>query len=185
METEHRKKLLTLARQTLENELIGTNHDLSEFDIEAFQKPGGMFVTLTKNGELRGCIGRIESGLPAYENTIDLSKAAAFEDHRFSPVSAKELGTITIEISLLTVPEELSGDSTVDKIGRVRPGKDGVVLSAGGRRATFLPQVWESLPIKEDFLNELCRKAGLPKNYWQQNDMTVSTYQAEKFSEEN
>jgi len=183
MEPEFQRQLTTLARQVLENRLHRDGHELQQYDTEAFSRKGGVFVTLTKQGELRGCIGRIESDDTLFRNVTELAPAAAFDDHRFSPLSAAELAEIEIEISLLSPPRRLEGASTVEKVRQIRPRKDGVVLSAKGKRATFLPQVWESLPVREDFISDLCRKAGLPRNYWKENDMEVAVYQVEKIKE--
>ncbi len=184
MDIKNQKKLLALARKVLENEFFKGRNDLDIYDIELFQQQNGVFVTLLKKGNLRGCIGRIESELSLYQNVIDLSKAAAFDDHRFDKLSSKELKDIVIEISLLTIPKEVEGISSFDKIMKIRPKKDGVVLTANGKRATFLPQVWDSIPIREDFISDLCRKAGLSKHFWKENLINLSTYQVEYFKED-
>lgn len=183
IDAQNQKKLLELARKTLENELLGRANDLEIYNIEPLRQPNGVFVTLLKKGNLRGCIGRIESELSLYQNVIELTQASAFNDHRFSPLKASELDDIVIEISVLSIPESVEGDSTVEKVMKIRPKKDGVVLSAAGRRATFLPQVWESIPIREDFISDLCRKAGLSRDYWKYNPVALSTYQVEHFQE--
>ena len=184
MESHVKKKLLTLARKVLENELYDSHNSLEAYNIDALQQKNGVFVTLLKNDTLRGCIGRIESDLSLYQNVIDLSKAAAFKDHRFEKVAAKELEKITIEISILSIPKAVEGISSYEKIMKLRPKKDGVVLSAEGKRATFLPQVWDSLAIREDFISDLCRKAGLSRNYWKNNLVDISTYQVDFFKED-
>lgn len=184
MDKKNKKELLALARKVLENELLNSRNDLEIYETEPFQQQNGVFVTLLIKGNLRGCIGRIESHLPLYQNVIDLSKAAAFEDHRFNRLTSKELNEIVIEISLLTVPKEVGGISSFDKMMKIRPKKDGVVLSAKGKHATFLPQVWDSIPIREDFISNLCQKAGLSKDYWKNNLINLSTYQVEHFQED-
>lgn len=184
MDKKRQKDLLNLSRKVLENELLDRRNDLEIYDIDPFQHPNGLFVTLKKKGKLRGCIGRIESELSLFQNVIDLSKAAAFEDQRFNKVTRKELDQIVIEISILTIPEEVEGISSYDKIRKIRPKTDGVVLSAGGRHATYLPQVWDSIPIREDFISDLCQKAGLQKDYWKNNMINISTYQVEHFDED-
>ncbi len=184
MESHVKKKLLTLARTVLENELYDIHNNLEAFNIDALQQENGVFVTLLKNDTLRGCIGRIESDLSLYQNVIDLSKAAAFNDHRFEKVTAKELEKITIEISILSIPKAVKGISSFEKIMKLKPKKDGVVLSAEGKKATFLPQVWDSLAIREDFISDLCRKAGLSRDYWKNNLVEISTYQVDFFKED-
>lgn len=179
-----KEKMLDLSRKVLENEIRHTDHDLSDYNIPPFEEKRGLFVSLHKKGKLRGCIGRLEAEKSIYQNVIDLSKAAAFEDHRFQNLTARELDQVKIEISLLSKPEEVGGKTTIEKIEKIRPNKDGVILSDGRRNATFLPQVWETVPLKEDFISELCRKAGLPGDYWQENPLNLSTYQVEHFEEE-
>lgn len=183
MEDQLRRKLLSLARKTLENEFNHSKHQLDKNNIPELQDVRGLFVTLMLKGNLRGCIGRIEAHHSLYQNTIDLSKSAAFEDHRFEPLTAKELSKVIIEISILSEPREIEGLTSYEKILKIKPKKDGVILSAEGKNATFLPQVWDSIPIREDFISDLCRKANLPRNYWQSNDMKISVYQVEHFHE--
>jgi AmmeMemoRadiSam system protein A len=179
-----KNKMLVLARRVLENEIYHSNYDLSEFDIPEFEEKRGLFVTLHIKSKLRGCIGRLEAKYSIYRNIIDLSKAAAFDDHRFKNLTAKELPKVRIEISLLSKPLAVAGDSTVEKVMKIKPKKDGVIISTGSRNATFLPQVWDSLPIKEDFISDLCQKAGLAPDFWQLHDLEISTYQVEHFEEE-
>jgi len=183
MDKDHQKELLSLARKILENELLGSTHDIERHNKEAFQRVQGVFVTLKIKNNLRGCIGRIEAQQPVFDNIIELSKASAFEDHRFSPLTQKELKKTTIEISILSEPVEIEGQDSYEKIRKIKPKTDGVIISAEGKRATFLPQVWEALPIREEFVSDLCRKAGLPKNYWENNLIDISTYQVEHFEE--
>ncbi len=184
MELDQKNKLLILARQVLENELKGTYHNLESFDIPEFIEKRGLFVSLHLKENLRGCIGRIEPRNSIYDNIIDLSKAAAFDDHRFKNLTLKELEKVKIEISILTVPKELEGLTSYEKMMKIKPKKDGVILSANHKSATFLPQVWESLPIREDFISSLCRKAGLSGDYWENNDIDLSVYQVEYFEEQ-
>jgi AmmeMemoRadiSam system protein A len=142
-----------------------------------------MFVTLHLKGELKGCIGHIEAIDSIYENVIYLVQAAAFEDLRFTPLTKEELEDVNIEISILTVPNKLQGDSNEELIEQIRPGIDGVILLTGYHHATFLPQVWEQLPDRESFLSHLCLKAGLNRTYWQEAPLEFSTYQVECFQE--
>jgi AmmeMemoRadiSam system protein B/AmmeMemoRadiSam system protein A len=143
----------------------------------------GCFVTLTERGDLRGCIGHIFPQEPLYEAVIDNSWAAALEDPRFRPVAPYELGDIEIEVSVLTVPKPLPFDSPDDLLRKLRPHRDGVVLKIGPAMATFLPQVWEQLPDKEEFLAHLSRKAGCPANAWRGPGVSVLTYEVQAFHE--
>ncbi len=184
MDSELKNRLLALSRKVLENELYHSNHDLSEYDIPEFEEDRGLFVTLHIKGKLRGCIGRLEARNSIFRNVIELSKAAAFEDHRFNNLTSRELPKVLIEISLLSKPEPVEGETSVEKVMKIKPKKDGVIISSGSRNATFLPQVWDSLPIREDFISDLCKKAGLSPDYWQHNDLEISTYRVEHFEEE-
>ena len=141
--------------------------------------PGASFVTLTSGrapgGALRGCIGSLEARRPLREDVEANAVAAALHDPRFAPLTARELDDTVVEVSVLSVPAALPAADEAELLARLRPGVDGVVLSACGRRATFLPQVWEQLPDPADFLARLRRKAGLPADYWGR-DVVVETY---------
>ncbi len=114
---------------------------------------------------------------------VSRARAAALEDPRFPPVTSDELKDIEIEISVLTIPRRLDFKSPEDLLQKLRPGIDGVVLRMGMRQATFLPQVWEQLPDKEEFLNHLSQKAGLAQSAWRGDGVFVLTYQVEAFKE--
>lgn len=141
--------------------------------------PGASFVTLTSGrapgGALRGCIGSLEARRPLREDVEANAVAAALHDPRFAPLTARELDDTVVEVSVLSAPSALPVADEAELLARLRPGVDGVVLSASGRRATFLPQVWEQLPDPADFLARLRRKAGLPADYWGR-DVVVETY---------
>jgi hypothetical protein len=148
----------------------------------ALQRPGATFVTLTCAGELRGCIGSLRAirdlGLDVHENAI----AAAFRDPRFPPLTLQEFEATLVEVSLLSPPQSMSFDTEIELHARLRPGIDGVSLELGDRRATFLPQVWESLPEPRDFLLALKHKAGLPADFWSPR-LNVGLYQVTKWKE--
>ena len=141
--------------------------------------PGASFVTLTSGrapgGALRGCIGSLEARRPLRADVEANAVAAALHDPRFAPLTARELDDTVVEVSVLSAPAALPAADEAELLARLRPGVDGVVLSACGRRATFLPQVWEQLPDPADFLARLRRKAGLPADYWGR-DVIVETY---------
>jgi len=143
----------------------------------------GCFVTLTIHGELRGCIGHIFPKEPLYEAVIDNAWAAALEDPRFPPVAPYELPHIEVEVSVLTVPRPLPFSSPEDLLAKLRPHRDGVVLKIGSAMATFLPQVWEQLPDKEQFLAHLSRKAGCAADAWRGKDVSVMIYEVQAFHE--
>jgi AmmeMemoRadiSam system protein B/AmmeMemoRadiSam system protein A len=125
-------------------------------------QPGATFVTLTMGGTLRGCIGSLQAHRPLGVDVAANAENAAFRDPRFAPLAAHEWPRIEAEVSLLTVPEVVPFSDEVDLLVKLRPGVDGVILEQGARRGTFLPQVWESLPDRRRFIEELKRKAGLP-----------------------
>lgn len=157
--------------------------DLSDPPPLWLKEKRGVFVTLQKNGALRGCIGTLEPEKTLLENVQENACHAAFEDTRFSPVTLEELEDIQIEVSLLSVPEKLDYSDAQDLLARVVPFQDGVIVQKGYHRATFLPQVWEQLPDPESFLTQLCLKARLDAHAWQAGDLTVFTYQVQSFTE--
>ena len=110
---------------------------------------------------------------------------AAFQDPRFLPVSINDLAHITIEISILTQPRQVSFQNADELVSILKPGVHGVILSQGYMRATFLPQVWEQLPKTEDFLAHLCLKAGMGKMCWKDPKITVEVYEVAYFSEKD
>ena len=183
--------LLTLARATIAN-AVGAKSSIALPDpLPRLTTPGAAFVTLhTRRDDLRGeprlrgCIGSLEARRPLVEDVRENAIAAALHDPRFSPVKAAELDNLVVEVSVLTAPQPLDFDGPDDLLRKLRPNIDGVLIERGWNRATFLPQVWEQLPSPEDFLGNLCYKAGLPPNAWRWPDLKVSIYQVEKFEEE-
>ena len=145
-------------------------------------EPGATFVTLTEGGRLRGCIGSLEAWRPVGQDVLDNARAAAFRDPRFRPVEASELPRLRVEVSLLSASEPVVFADEADALACLRPGVDGLVLTAAGRRGTFLPQVWEELPDPRDFLAHLKRKAGLPASYWGP-DVRLDRYTVTKWRE--
>jgi AmmeMemoRadiSam system protein A len=140
-------------------------------------------VTLTEDGVLRGCIGHILPQEALYQAVEDNARNAATRDPRFRPVRPEELSKIKIEISVLTEPQSLSFTSPVDLLQKLEPGEDGVVLRIGPCLATYLPQVWEQLPDKVEFLNHLAQKAGCGPDDWRGSNVNVSIYHVEAFEE--
>jgi AmmeMemoRadiSam system protein A len=145
-------------------------------------EPGAVFVTLTQDGELRGCIGSLEPRRPLREDVERNAVAAALQDPRFEPLDASELPRTRFEISVLTRPVPLPVSGEDDAKRKLRPLVDGVVLAAGPWRSTFLPQVWEELPDPAEFMAHLKMKAGLPARGWPPG-ATLHTYQVNKFTE--
>ncbi len=148
---------------------------------EWLRASGASFVTLRLDEDLRGCIGSIDARRPLGEDVARNAHAAAYRDPRFPPVSAGERPRLAIEVSVLSPREPLVVASEAEALARLRPGVDGVAREYGGAAATFLPQVWESLPGPEEFLEQLRRKAGLPARFWHE-DLRLSRYTVEKFA---
>jgi AmmeMemoRadiSam system protein A len=181
-----RQYLLRLARETIAHRLRGEGPpqvDLSALD-ESLTRDGASFVTLTKHGALRGCIGSLEPRRPLVLDVRENAVAAALQDPRFPPVSLEELDDLRVEVSVLSVPQLLSYEGPDDLVAKLRPGVDGVVIERGWNRATFLPQVWEKLPDPHQFLQHLCLKAYLSADFYHHPGLDVYTYQVEKFEEE-
>jgi len=149
----------------------------------ALLRQGTCFVTLTESGELRGCIGGLHALDPLYEDARQHAMQAATRDYRFPPVTPDEAPKLDIEISVLTEPQPLNYDAPEDLLRLLRPEVDGVIISQGYRRATFLPQVWERVPDPEIFLSMLCEKMGAPPDSWRRTKLEVQTYQVESFTE--
>lgn len=184
MSTELGTTLLRIARGAIAARL-GTGELARDEDPRdpRLDRHGATFVTLTRQRALRGCIGTLDAHRPLREDVLYNACAAAFGDPRFPPVTAHEFPALRVEVSLLSEPEPLAFRSEAEALAQLRPGVDGVILMFGRNRATFLPQVWESLPEVEDFMGQLKRKAGLPADFWHP-DFTLARYQAQKWKEE-
>jgi MEMO1 family protein len=179
------KFLLDVARQALRSSTSsGGLPEIPSNSIPASCRAArGCFVTLTKDGQLRGCIGNILPADPLFQAVAENTRNAALRDSRFLPVTAQEAGGLHIEVSVLSVLEPLLFDSPENLLAKLQPHRDGVLLRIGNASATFLPQVWEQLPDKVEFLNHLAEKAGRPLSAWRGKDVAVSIYHAEAFEE--
>jgi len=176
---DQRKKLLTLARETIECRLAGKSLPEAPSQDALFQEKRGVFVTLHKHGDLRGCIGYIMPVEPLWKAVRTMAVESATGDPRFPAVTLPEMKEIEVEISVLTVPRRVgSANEIVLK-------RDGVIVKKGFRQGVFLPQVAEETGwSREEFLNALCsHKAGLPADAWKDPDTELLTFQAEVFSE--
>ncbi|MBT9591250.1 MAG: AmmeMemoRadiSam system protein B [Thiobacillus sp.] len=145
-------------------------------------EPGASFVTLTRQGELRGCIGTLEAHRPLGVDVRENAVAAAFRDPRFTPLILAEFEEIRVEVSLLSPSEALVVESEADALAALRPNVDGVVFEYGHYRSTFLPQVWEQLPEPAEFMAHLKRKAGLAADFWE-DQVRLSRYTVSKWKE--
>jgi AmmeMemoRadiSam system protein B/AmmeMemoRadiSam system protein A len=172
--------LVAMARAAISRR-FGLHYSL-ETDVPWLEQAAATFVTIKKDGRLRGCIGSLQAHRSLREDVAANAQAAAFQDPRFEQLKFEELMGIRIEVSLLSPLEPIEFSDEADLLGKLRPGADGLVLQHGQRRGTFLPQVWETLPTPESFLGELKRKAGLPRDFWDAG-MRVSRYRVEKWAE--
>lgn len=171
--------LLKTARAVIAEALVGSKPqaELEKTDY-ALNLPAAVFVTLTKNGALRGCIGTVEPQMALLDAVKYAAISAAFSDHRFEPLTKEELPVIKIEISALSRLERTASAKNII------PVRHGVVVRNGGNSGLFLPQVWEQIPQKEAFLSELCsQKAGLPRDCWKDPKTELYTFTVEAFSE--
>lgn len=144
------------------------------------RQDGASFVTLRLDGELRGCIGSIDPHRPLGDDVAHNAHAAAYRDPRFPPLTRSEREGIGVEVSVLSSRTPLDARSESDALAQLRPGMDGLVFEYQDLRATFLPQVWESIPAPLDFLSELRRKAQLPARFWHP-EVRLFRYTVEKF----
>lgn len=147
------------------------------------QEPGATFVTLTQSGELRGCIGSLEAHRSLLTDVKENALNAAFRDSRFAPLSAEELDTTQVEVSLLSPCKPMYFTCEQDALAQLRPNIDGVVLEYGHYRSTFLPQVWEQLPDPAEFMAHLKYKAGLAPSFWA-DGVKLSCYSVCKWKEQ-
>jgi AmmeMemoRadiSam system protein A len=176
---EGRRDLLTLARLALEAHFRGEPPPrLASDRAETFGEARGLFVTLRKRGELRGCIGTLAPHGDLSRGIAEYALRAALEDPRFPPLSPEELPVCEIEISVLTPPEPIAGPEEIEV------GRDGLIFESRGRRGLLLPQVATEWGFDaERFLSEVCRKAGLPPDAWREPDARLWAFRAEVFSE--
>lgn len=179
---EQEQALLQLAEASIRH---GLEHgrplkpQLDDYD-PALREPGASFLTLKREGELRGCIGSLSACRPLADDVAENAYAAAFSDPRFYPLQAGELFGLEIHISLLGEAEPMRFRSENDLLAQLRHGLDGLILEEGFRRGTFLPSVWEQLPEPKAFLHHLKLKAGLPVNYWS-STISISRYTTRSF----
>ena len=151
-------------------------------DAPWLQQNGACFVTLTQQGQLRGCIGSLEARRSLLADVKANALAAALQDPRFAPLRLTELARTRVEVSLLSPMQAMQFDGQADALAQLRPGIDGVVFQFGQRRSTFLPQVWEQLPSVTEFMAHLKLKAGLPADFWAQG-VLLQRYTVDKWQE--
>ena len=171
--------LLSLARKTIADKLdIENSIKSDDFNEKIYTEKCGAFVTLHKKGELRGCIGYIEGYKPIPDTIKEMAISAAFKDPRFSPLKADEYNLIDLEISVLSPIEK------VNDISEIVVGRDGLIITRGHNRGLLLPQVateygWD----RKTFLEQTCRKAGLPADAWKDSSTIIEKFSAQVFGE--
>ena len=180
---EEQEELLALARNTLIHSLgMSSEKIVPRFDSPIIHQPHGVFVTLHRHGQLRGCIGSIMPVESIVDGVRHNAINAAFHDSRFPRLTPEELADTEIEISILSNPHPLPFGSHEELLGLLKPDM-GVILRQGAHQATFLPQVWQQLPDQQSFLEHLSLKAGLSKDGWQDPNIEISTYHVLSFHE--
>lgn len=175
--------LVKLARRSI-REYLSRGEILEEEVPEELRKPRGVFVTLTKHGELRGCIGFPFPTLPLAEATVKAAISSATSDPRFPPLEMEEMGEVSIEVSVLSPPEPIVVKSPREYPSHVKVGRDGLIVEWRGFSGLLLPQVaveWNWDP--EEFLSQTCMKAGLGADFWLRKDVKISKFTAQIFSE--
>ena len=178
--TEKHGELLKLARSAIESELSNEKLEVNKEIKKKYSEKGASFVTLTEHKILRGCVGSLYPHQELYKDVIENAKHAAFDDYRFPQLKKNELSEIKIEVSVLSVPKRLEFKNEKELLKKINKNM-GIVLKRGFNSATFLPQVWEELPEKIDFLESLCVKAGIGKDLWKSSE--IYFYRVEKLKE--
>ncbi len=178
---DEQKELLRWVRAAVESAVRGDPRmEIPETELtEQLRAPHGAFVTLKKQGELRGCIGKMDFEQPLWVNALDAAVASALEDPRFSPVEPQELGEIAVEISILNPPEDVERPEMFDVT------RHGIIVEKGWRHALFLPKVaqeqgWDATTT----LEMVCEKAGLPTDAWRDPSARLQVFTAFEFGEE-
>jgi len=171
-----KSELLRIARTVIENKSRGKPVPSFSAATERLKEKRGVFVSIHKQGMLRGCIGSLEADAPLYEQVAEMAEAAAFRDPRFRPVEDKELSLLDLEISALTPLEK------IDDPDLIQVGLHGILIRKGYRSGLLLPQVasernWD----RTTFLRETCRKAGLPDDAWKDEDAQIYVFSADVF----
>ena len=162
-------KLTEIARETIEAALKDKEFELDEDTKKDFHRKGASFVTLTEDGDLRGCIGSLIARHELWKDVQENALNAAFRDPRFLPLRPGEFGDIKIEVSILSEPKKLEVKDENDLLSKIN-NKMGLILHKDGKQATYLPQVWEQIKDKIEFLESLAVKASLHKDDWKKAD---------------
>jgi len=180
------KELILLARQSIDASFSKTNLKVTDNTKRKFGQKQGVFVTLTIDGELRGCIGYPEPVLPLYSAVIEAAQAAAFSDPRFEVLTKEEFSKIKIEVSVLTVPELIKVKKAEEYLDKIKIGSDGLIIRGEYGSGLLLPQVF--IEYKCNALKALemtCQKAGLNADSWKDLSNKIYKFQAQIFTEDS
>ncbi len=180
IQSEYGKILLPIVRAAISRALNVPK--MADESAAWLTKPGACFITLTQQGNLRGCIGSLQAHRSLLDDVKSNAVSAALHDPRFRPLSAAELDITKVEISLLSPSVVIDFKNEADALAQLRPNVDGVVFECRSYRSTFLPQVWEQLPQPREFMAHLKHKAGLPVDFWSP-EVRLSRYTVEKWKE--
>ncbi|MFH0711120.1 MAG: AmmeMemoRadiSam system protein A [Candidatus Aenigmatarchaeota archaeon] len=184
METQTKRFVIEFARKVIENFVKNENVlEIPKDFPEELKSERGVFVTIFKNGELRGCIGYPYPTQSAIKNLREAAVGVT-RDPRFPPLKKGELEEIVIEVSILTEPKLIEVKKSKEYLERIEPHKDGLIIKNDMRSGLFLPQVWEQLPDKIEFLTHLCLKAGLSSDEWISDGTTIYKFQVEFVKED-
>jgi len=184
VDVEHRPVLVGVAREAVRAGLTGDRPavpDLSELP-PPLRTPAATFVTLRRRGELLGCIGTMEPRRPLVLDVAHNAAAAAFADPRLPAVTWEDYAEMAVKISVLGPLEPLPVRSRAELAAALRPGVDGLLVTSGWRRGTFLPSVWEQVTDADEFLTLLWHKAGLRADEWPA-DLVVHRYRTDEFGD--
>jgi hypothetical protein len=181
---DERRALLDVARASIEHGIQrggALRVDPAAYP-EALREVRATFVTLHREGRLRGCVGTLEAQQPLVADVAESAWGAAFRDPRFERLRVGELPGLEVSISVLGALEPLCAESETELVAQLRPGVDGLLLREGRLRGTLLPAVWQHVPDARDFVREVKRKAGLPEHHWSA-ELEVFRYEVESISD--
>lgn len=178
------KELIKLARNSINSCFLDNDLKVSETIKKKFSAKQGVFVTLTSEGELRGCIGYPEPVLPLYDAIIESAHSAAFSDPRFSPLSRSEFDSVHIELSVLTVPELIKVKKPEEYLKKIKIGSDGLIIRGDYGSGLLLPQVFTEYRCNvKKALEMTCQKAGLNSDAWKDLNNKIFKFQAQIIEE--
>lgn len=178
--------LVDIARQSIKSVFSNYNFEPDETIKKKYSKDQGAFVTLTEDGQLRGCIGYIEPIMPLWKAVSQVAIAAAFRDIRFAPIKQEDLDKICVEVSVLSVPEIIKVKDSKEYIEKIKIGRDGLIIESDRGKGVLLPQVpeewgWDVV----EYLENLCQKAGISPDAWKDLDNKIFAFHATIYSEES